>query len=247
MENQAHDPSQPLPKPPENISIHASVERQWEGVLDLWKSGWHAESSIERLETYLEYHRERIFEKNEAEGAYDWQGDWAAARTYHDHQRDFVGNRRAHNDGLHIMWKEWHERSVGSLVQLSLEALRSMILVNGAAILACLTLLSGQVEKPNPSALLAAKIMLFSAILSMALMAAGHLMGSIRMLDMTSRVRGVLVGHVRHRRLYAISRYLVRNLDPVIEKANALIYASIFVFAFSAFVCAFIVIFDVGQ
>lgn len=211
--------------------------------MELWRRGYHAETSIERIEAFIEHHRVEIFEKNASDGLYDWRGDWFSASSYHDSQTDFVRNRRAYNDGLYTMWKEWHDQSERSLTQLSLEALRSMILVNGAAILACLTLLSGQVEKPNPSALLAAKFMLFCAVLSMTMMAGGHLLSSIRMLELTSRVRGALVGHIRHRRLYAIGRYLRRYLDPVIEKSNGLIYGSIFVFAFSAFTCSFIVIF----
>lgn len=242
----AQDAQEPtdLPLPPDEVSISNYVKLRWEGTLDLWKRGWNSESTIEQLEHYLEFHRERIFDQNSAVGLYDWRRDWTEARFYHDHQTDFVRNRRAYNEDLRAMWKEWHERGMGSLVQLSLEALRSMVLVNGAAILACLTVLSGQVEKPNPSVLLAAKIMLFSAVLSMLLMGGGHLLASIRMLGATSRVRGILIGHVRHRKLYAIGRYLQRYLDPIIEKANALIYSSIFVFAFSSFICAIIVVFD---
>lgn len=234
----------PLPRPPEEISIAASTKKQWENILKNWRMGYHAETSIQLLENYLDGQREKIFDKNEAEGSYDWGADWSSAMRYHDSQIDFVRNRRAYNEGLHGMWKEWHDQSTGSLVQLSLEALRSMILVNGAAILACLTLLSGQVEKPNPSAVLAAKIMLFCAVLSMMMMAAGHLWGSIKMLAVTGRVRGALVGNIRHRRLYAITRYLRRHLDPAIDKANGLIYGSMFVFGVSAVVCALVVIFD---
>lgn len=229
--------------PPDEISINASVHRQWSTILELWRRGYHAETSIEQLETYLEFHRVQIFENRTSDGKYDWPRDWLAAKSYHDSQTDFVRNRRAFNDGLRTMWTEWYERSVGSLLQLSMEALRSMILVNGAAILACLTLLSGQIEKPSASAVLAAKIMLFCAIISMCLIAGGHLIASMRMLDVTSRVRGALVGHIRHRRLYAISRYLRRYLDPTTEWANSLIYASIFVFAFSSLICALIVVF----
>lgn len=236
-----------LPTPPEAISVHASVVRQWNDILDLWKRGWHAESSVERVESYLEFHRERIFDKGSVDGQFDWQGDWAKARTYSDNQRDLVANRRAHNDDLRRMWSEWHERQQGTMVQIGLEALRSMIIVNGAAILACLTLLSGQIEHPRPSALLAAKVMLLCAILSLTMNAAGHAYSYARTAEVTSRVRGALVGHLRHRRLYAIGRYMRWYLDPVIERSNALIYGSIFVFALSALISALIIIFDAAN
>lgn len=236
----------PLSRPPEDLSVEASVRRQWAGILDMWRAGWHSESAIERLETYLEYHRQIIFEKDEAKGPYDWRGDWVAAVQYHDNQQDFVRNRRAYNDGLRSMWTEWLERNYAGMANLSIESLRSMVLIDGASILACLTLLSGQIAKPNPDAVLAAKVMLFCSILSLVLLALGHLIGFMRMSDVASRVRGVIVGHVRHRRLYAISRYVGRHLDRALVLSNALIYGSIFVFAASALISAFILIFGDG-
>lgn len=234
------------PMPPEGSSIRASTERQWKHILSQWERGWHSESSVERLDVYLEHHRQRIFEDQTTGDEYDWEADWLDAASYHDRQQDFVQNRRAYNEGLHRMWTEWHDRSVGALQQLALETLRSMVLVNGAAILACLTILSGQIDKPNPSAVLAAKIMLFGAILSLGMTAGGHLVSSVRMIEITSRIRAVLVGHVRHRRLYSIIRYTRRYLDRSIDVSNAMIYTSIFVFAASATVCAVILGFDVG-
>ncbi|WP_107339339.1 hypothetical protein [Agrobacterium pusense] len=234
------------PMPPEELSIRASTKKRWEHILSQWRRGWHSDSAVERLNNYLEYHRVRIFEEKNAGDEFDWEADWLDAVNYHDLQQDFVRNRRAYNEGLHKMWTEWHDRSVTALEQLALETLRSMVIVNGAAILACLTILSGQIDRPNPSAVLAAKIMLFGAIISLAMIAGGHLISSMRMIEVTSRIRAVLVGHVRHRRLYSIFRYTRRFLNPTIDTSNALIYGSIFVFAASAVVCAVILGFDVG-
>lgn len=231
--------------PPDNVSIRASVELQWKGILELWKGGWHSESSVERLENYIEHHRVRIFDDKSAGDEYDWEADWIAAVNIHDRNSDFVRNRRTHNEDLKRMWFEWHERNANSLSDLSLEALRGMILINGATILACLTLLSGQINKPNPSAVLGARVMLICSIISLFMMAAGHLIGYIRAADVGSKVRGVLVGHTRHSRLYAINRYLRRNLNPVLDLSNGLIYGSIFVFAASALIAAIILTFGV--
>lgn len=232
-----------LPLPPEELSIRAYTERRWDEILELWKRGWHAESSVESLETYLEFHRKRIFEDQDVDGIYDWRRDWVAATMLHDRNSDFVRNRRAYNEDLKRMWFEWHERTVADISKLSMEALRGMIVVNGAAILASLTLLSGQISRPNPSAVLAAKIMVFCSILSLVMMAGGHLLIFMRVIEMTGRVRGVLVGHTRHRKLYAVSRFLKKHMDPIVDKANALIYGSIFVFSFSALVAACILVF----
>ncbi|WP_313526393.1 hypothetical protein [Shinella sp.] len=234
------------PRPPEAISVEASVKRQWGTIFELWQRGWHAETSVERLNDYIEYQREQIFVNRTIEGAFDWEADWLAAVRYHDSQRDLVGNRRAQIDDLRKMWAEWLDRNYTGMANLSMEALRSMVLIDGASILACLTLLSGQVSKPNPDAVLAAKVMIFFSIISLVMMALGHIIGFMRMDDVASRVRGAIVGHVRHRRLYAISRYLRRHLDRVLLLSNALIYGSIFVFALSALISAIILIFGAG-
>lgn len=228
--------------PPSESSIYENVKIQWENVLKLWEGGWHAESKVERIESYLEFHRTRIFDGNSADKAYDWETDWLRAATYHDHQRDFVLNRRKHNEDLKAMWSEWHERASQNMSGLSFEALRGMILVDGAAILACLTLLSGQIEHPNKSAIIAAKVMLLLSIVSLLMMVAGHSIAFLRANDVVNRVRGTLVGFSRHKKLYAVSRYLRRYFDRTLEIGNALVFGSIFVFALGAAISAIILI-----
>ncbi|WP_075289886.1 hypothetical protein [Pararhizobium arenae] len=231
-----------LPRPPESISIECSVRRQWESILELWRRGWHSESAIDRLEDYIEFQREKVFVSGTAEGDFDWEGDWLAAVRHHDLKRDFVANRRAHNDDLRKMWSEWLDRNYSGMANLALEALRSMVLINGASILACLTLLSGQISTPSPAAVLAAKVMIFFSIVSLIMMAGGHVMAFVQVEGVASRVRGVMVGHMRHRRLYAVSRYVDRFLNRALVWSSALIYGSIFLFAFSALISAIILI-----
>lgn len=233
-----------LSTPPEELSIYENVKKRWDEILGLWRKGWAAESKVERLEDYIEYHRVKIFEEKTVNSLYDWESDWLRAVSYHDHQHDFVLNRKKFNEDLKQFWGEWHERSIANMNQLAFEALRGMILVNGATILACLTLLSGQIENPVPSAVLAAKVMVFSAILSLLLMVLGHTLAFARIDEVEGKVHGVLVGIAKHGKLYAISRYLRRYLDPIIKISSALIYGSIFVFAFSAFVSTLILIFS---
>ncbi|RVK16201.1 hypothetical protein CN138_29890 [Sinorhizobium meliloti] len=232
------------PLPPEELSVRARVELRWQHVLDQWKRGWHEESTVESLETYLESRRKLTFEDKCLDPRYDWERDWVAASILHDCNQDFVRNRRAFNDDLKRLWFEWHERSITHGGQVSLEALRGMILINGASILACLTILSGQVTQPNPSALLAAKIMVFCNVLSLLMMAGGQVICFHQLFEVIGKVRGALVGNTRHRKLYAVSRYLKRHLDPALVWGNALIYGSIFVFAISSFLCALILVFD---
>ncbi|MBP1849713.1 hypothetical protein [Rhizobium halophytocola] len=232
--------------PPEELSTVATVKAEWARIIKNWQSGWHEETGILGLENYVESERLQL-EKRKVESAeFDWDEDWIEAKLFHDRQMDFVRNRRALNEGLVTMWREWYEQRTGAMIQLSLEALRSMILLNGAAILASLTLLSGQIAAPTQSAVLAAKVMLLFSILSILINGSGHLLGAITMNEVTSRIRGVFVGHIRHAKLYAISRYLRRHLEPRVKVANGLIYSSIFIFAVGAAASGVIIVFNGG-
>lgn len=229
-----------LPLPPDEISIEAHVKREWDNVLRSWKSGWAPESNLTALESYIEFHRVRLFVEGWADGVYDWQHDWALAKYAHDINTDFVKNRRALNDDLKKMWFEWSERQYTFYGNVSLEALRSMVLINGAAILASLAVLSGQIVSPSHAAVIVSKATVFTSVISLLLMATGHSILFARVSDANSRIRGVLNGNPRHRRLYAISRYLRRYVDPVLEIANYCIYGSIGIFGLSALICSII-------
>lgn len=234
------DPRPSLPLPPNDKSISAYVRSEWEEILKNWRKGWAQDVRLEQLQDYLEHERVRIFEKAETDGLYDWSADWFQAKYIDDVNTDFVKNRKTHVADVRAMWGSWVTRSYTAMNNLSLEALRSVILLNGAAIIAALTILSGQISKPTQSATIAARATIVFAVLSIVMMAAGHLLSYMRGVEVVSRVEGALLGNVKHDKVYAISRYLRRHLTPVMVVAHWLIYGSIVVFAIGATVSAFI-------
>ncbi|TPN54292.1 hypothetical protein FJ976_08740 [Mesorhizobium sp. B1-1-9] len=169
-----------------------------------------------------------------------------AAHNLHLWNLDLVRNHKQHVDDLKKMWFEWADRGYKYFGDLSLEALRSMVLINGAAIIAALAVLSGQISQPWHAAVLVAKITVFTSVVSLLMMGAGHSLLSLRMGDLLGTVRGILVGNAKHPKLYAVSRYLRRFMDPYIRLANALIYGSIVVFSLSALISACILMFSSG-
>ena len=242
MEDSAPPPPNSLPLPPSDLSIRDSVARQWDVIIKTWQHGWASESQLTNLDNYVEFERKRIFERFEHDSLYNWRADWLNAKYLHDYNTDFVRNRRAQTDDLKSMWKEWYEQTRKQMGDLSLEALRSMVLLNGAAILASLAVLTGQITTPTHGAKIAASCTILFSIASIILMAFGHLMLFIRMNMVQSQIRGALVGHVKHAKLYALGRYARRFLDPVVKKGNLLIYSSIIVFAVGSAIAALVLI-----
>ncbi|ANN58682.1 hypothetical protein A9174_19320 [Mesorhizobium loti NZP2037] len=240
-------PVKQLPLPPEDISFRSYVDQEWKKIIRYWKKGWAADSTLSVLENFIEFNRVEIFEKKRIDPRpFDWERDWLLAHDIHAYNIDVVKNQRQHIDDLKKMWFEWSERSYSYFSDLSLEALRSMVLVNGAAVIAALAVLSGQIAQPWHAAVLVAKLTVFTSIVSLLMMAAGHALLFLRMNELVSRIRGVLVGNAKHHKLYAIGRYLRKFATPTAHLANVLIFGSIIVFGISAFFSALILLFSSG-
>jgi hypothetical protein len=231
-----------LPLPPPQISILTHVNNEWQEIIKNWQKGWASDARLANLEFYIEFQRARIFERKEYDQRYDWQTDWLNAKHVHDLNTDFVRNRRSLNEDTKTMWMEWHQRTLKGMMDLSLETLKSMVILNGAAMLASLTVLSGQISSATQGAKIAAKCTMLFAILSITMLAVGHMIIFARSNDVQARVRGVLFGSVRHHKLYAISRYVRRYLDRYAAIGNALIYGSVVVFALGSGIAAIVLI-----
>ncbi|MER9950318.1 hypothetical protein [Mesorhizobium sp. M0047] len=233
-----------LSLPPDEISFRKHVEDQWKGILSSWKRGWAADTTLDALENTIEFNRVKIFEEKQPldPRLFDWELDWLQAKNVHSYNVDLVRNHKKHIDDLKVLWLEWSNRNYDYIREISIEALRSMVLVNGAAIIAALTVLSGQIDHPWSAAVLVAKLTVFTSVVSLLMIAAGHALLFQRVGDVTGRVRGVLIGNTKHHKLYAVGRYLRRYVDPQIGMANILIYGSIIVFGMSALICSFILL-----
>lgn len=232
-----------IPLPPESESLFFHVQSEWKYIRHWWHRGYSAESKLVALESLIERRRQMIFHENDVDQNFDWRADWFNAHSFHDYQTDQVKHLRTHLEGVKSLWAKWSENSTLHFSSISLEALRSVLLINGAAIIAALAVLTGQIDAPRVSAITSAKITTVTSVVSMVLMATGHAILWDRMSSMAGRVRSAIIGTPRHRRVYAVSRYLRRHLDPVTKIANGLIYCSIIVFAASALVCSLILAF----
>lgn len=231
------------PVPPDTDSLFAHTQSEWQFIRHWWQRGYAAESRLVALENWIEHRRVDIFVDFSVTSDFDWKTDWVNAKTFHDYQRDQVQHVRTHLDGVKQLWAQWSENTTTHFSNISLEALRSILLINGAAIIAALAVLTGQIDMPRSSAIISAKITTITSVISMIMVSTGHAILWDRISYMLGKVRNAVIGTPRHRRVYSVSRYLRRHLDPVTRISNALIYGSIVVFAASALLCAFILAF----
>ncbi len=137
---------------------------------------------------------------------------------------------------------EWQGRVYTGATQISLETLRAMVLVNGAAIIASVSILSGLDDTSPTSMLYVTKLTIFSCSISLVMLSIGHAINFEISTDCAARVRGTLVGNPRHSKLYAIGRYLERYMEPKQKIAAYFIYGSIIVFGFNALISSLILI-----
>ena len=232
------------PLPPEGMSLITHVESEWSFIRSNWERGWHAESHLLDLENYIEHRRHQIFNENSHDVTYDYGLDWVHANNIHKHHMDLVSNRKAHIRDTKLFWTEISRHAGTYANEVSLEALRAMIIINGAAIIACLTLLSGQVENPTPAAITVAKITVVASIISLIMMALGHAIQHMYVSSVYIGIAGKVLGQPRHKRLWAIPRYTRRYTGRAGRWSEALIYGSIFVFGLDAIICALILAFS---
>ncbi|WP_127143247.1 hypothetical protein [Pelagibacterium montanilacus] len=237
------DSAEGAPLPPENESLFKHTQKEWDFILSWWKRGYAADSKLESLEALIDHRRRVIFVERNIDAKFDWHSDWINAKNLHDYHIDGIRNNGHHLAGVKNFWEKWTDTTTSHFSNISLEALRSTLLLNGAAIIASLSVLTGQIDTPRDSAILTAKITTITSVVSMIMMASGHAILWDRISKTIGQVRSSILGSPRHRRVYSVSRYLRRHLDPVTNWANALIYGSIVVFAGSAFACSIILAF----
>lgn len=224
--------------------IESTVRERWDSILRDWRRGYAADESLAQLETLIEVERREIFEAQGGEIDTERARDWGRAHVVHFTNIDHVRNSRRYFDDVRAYWMQWEERTSTALANLSLEALRAMIIVNGAAIIASLAVLSGQVSDPTDAAIRVAKVTVVCSVVSLMMMGLGHAIIWLRGSELAGRIRATLIGNVRHSRLIAIWRYTRRHGSGLINLANALIFGSIGVFGLSAIVSALILAFS---
>lgn len=234
------------PLPPDDISVYRFVKDQWDGIFNLWKKGYAADQQLSALIESIESHRENIFDRKLKGNDYNWEWDWFRANAIHQSNLDFVANRKKHNEDLKQLWLEWHSEVKSHGLQIAIESLRAMVLVNGAAIIAAIAVLSGEIPKPQQAIIWVSKSTILSSSISIIMLAAGHAWTFEITNRMGNKVRGVLVGHPRHSKLYAISRYLRRFMDSKLRWATLLIYGAIAIFGLNALFAAIFLVLSVN-
>jgi len=200
------------------------------------------ESQVRFLEDQLEYHRKQIFVEKSVEGDFDWEEDWCAAKQIHDGKLDYVNNQKKHFDDLRELWIEHQQIAYSDNSKLRIEALRAMVLVTGAAIIASISILTSDISKLSYEVIFVAKSTIFSSSISLIMTAIGHAMSAEINILAAATVRGVLVGFTDQRRILALHRYIQRYMMPNLKIAQYFIYGAIGLFGFSALVSAIVLI-----
>ncbi|MBO6508300.1 MAG: hypothetical protein JJ979_07435 [Roseibium sp.] len=221
-----------LSLPPDDKSLRKEFERRWKRIIEYWEGGYALEQEVIKLEDDLEFERQSIFENNEKDDEFDWRLDWLNAKRWHEYQLDFVNNRKLEIENLAQFWSSHFNnlQAVGSMVRA--EAFKGLLIVNGAAMLTAIAVISGEVEGASFYVKLAAKFILFCSGLSLLSMAVGY--GLLHHLaeGVSAEFRRYTLRPFQHSKVKGIDDELREflGIKPLI--INILIYGSVVLFAF---------------
>jgi hypothetical protein len=227
--------------PPESQSLAKYVRHEWARIIRQWEHGWPSETSISDLEQTIRQRAEDI-DDGTLPDQFDWRRDYDVAGIVHRSNVDFVAWRRAYNETLSEQWLAWARDNSKYLSEISLEGLRSMILIHGAAVIAALGVISGQVGAPNQQLALAAKVMVTFSLCGLFATAIGFMIIFAYGSEATWSVRWKMVRPIRHRRLYAMGRYIRVYFGRKARFGNYFAYGSILMFIIGASISLIIVL-----
>jgi hypothetical protein len=199
-----------------------------------WEHGFPAETAIRNLEEAL-LNRERLIGAGKMPVGFDWEGDMFAARQLHLVNLDQLGWIRARYEGVVKLWSDWAKAQRAFGDEIGIEGLRSMVILNGAAVLAALAVISGQIASPGATVVLAAKVMVTFALAGLVSTAVGYAILHWVTLETEMAVTQRLVGPSRYRRLRGLSRYLRRYYRGPMKAGNVLALGAIGLFVVGAF------------
>lgn len=151
-------------------------------------------------------------------------------------------NVNNHNEEVKKYWMNWTNEVGGYARSCAIEGFKSLLIVNGATIIASLGALSGEYIAKTDCVIIAAKISLLTGIIGLSLAGIGQARIIYVLGNFFPKVRANLL-RKRRRRLYAIGRYLERFFDPKINFAEYIMYSSLVVFILGAIVSGLILVF----
>jgi len=214
---------------------------QWKTIYASWESGYTLDTQVDRISRNLADRKAALSHGGMPPG-FDWQLDLIKAELIHESYIDRVRNRRAYNDTLDARWQDWLKVGREYLTGISLEGLRSIVLIHGATILATLTVVSGQIAAPAPHVMIAAKTMFSFSVVGLAVGVAGYSLIYAILDQAVNSIDPRLIRPMKHERYRSLYRYRTRFFARKAKLPEFLIYASIGAFIIGSILSCMILV-----
>lgn len=218
-------------KPPENLSLFHHVKNTWARLQENWENGYALDQELNVLSNYIESERVEIFDKKSKSKNYDWEDDYIDAVQYHESKLDFVNNMNKYIDEITKYWREYFTNLVDISNRVSIEALKAIIILNGAAMIAAITILSGEVAGASFEVKVAAKFILVFCFVSLVSVSVGYALMHRLALELSNEFKGRAFKPLNHKKLFNISEDMDRYIGIKGIVIDVLIYGSIVLFA----------------
>jgi len=227
------------PKPvPSDASAARSIDATLKGVIKKIYDGQPFQTDISIVEDYLR-ERELLISSGKLDPSYDWNGDLRVAQTAYKVAIDWLPQHRNIREGYLVYWRNRTERAAETLTKISLEGLKTILVLHGAVALGALNILTD--KEAVPLNLLAAKCALAFSLVGIIMLGLGQIIVVRAVSSMNDRIAGEISTIVHWKKLSAIGRYWRRGYK-LIQFADYLIYGSIFWFGiYTAILCIILI------
>lgn len=204
-------------------SIRTLIDNQWREIHKKIYDETPYDHDIRLIETTIQS-RDAEINAGNLDSSYDWKFDLDIARFNHAFNLDWRGYHEETRNRYKRYWEKNVEQQRAFVKEVSLNGLRTILIVHGAVALGCLNVL-GNAES-IPSLLLAAKFGLLFSLVGIFLVGSGQLIAVLRMGRIAGRIDGWIATRIKWKRLIAIGRY-TRRFMAILRYADWAIYASL--------------------
>ncbi|MEO9530574.1 hypothetical protein [Roseibium sp.] len=229
--------------PPDDQSLHHYVKNTWEVILKNWENGYSLEQDLQNMINYIEERRDGLNADKFDCRELDWEEDYVRAIDYHEKKLDYVENRRAYVEDVAKFWREHFTYLTEQSSKILVEAFKAIVLLNGAALIAAISFVSGQISNPEFHVQLAAKMILIFCFVSLVFACIGFsLLHSISH-GISNEYKGRTFRPYVHAKIESIGDEVERYLSARGLFVNFFIYGSIILFGLGLGMALSIVVF----
>jgi hypothetical protein len=230
--------TEPLKPVPSAASTTTTIEPQLRAIVLKIYDDQPIQVDVQVIQQYLQ-DRAALISAGKLDTAYDWAGDLKISETHFKVAIDWLPHHREVRDGFIKYWRDRTERGSKTVVDMSLNGMKTLMLLHGAVALGALNLLSD--KDAAISNISAAKFGLAFSLFGIMMLGLGQVIAIAVASKLNGTISGKLSTKLPWRKIRAMGRYWRRGFK-IMFWADDLIYGSVLWFGiYTTILCIMLV------